>query len=70
VKWTDDRRKLAALCALNHVDVAPHHDCLFMHPWLPLHRPDGLSSRLPTWNTIHCWLNYSRTRHTLERVGW
>ena len=34
-------RKLAALCELNHVDVAPHHDC-FIHAPLVAATPAGL----------------------------
>ena len=34
-------RKLAALCELNHVDVAPHHDC-FIHAPLVASTPAGL----------------------------
>lgn len=33
-------RKLAALCELNHVDVAPHHDC-FIHAQLVAATPAG-----------------------------
>ena len=33
-------RKLAALCELNHVDVAPHHDC-FIHAPLVASTPAG-----------------------------
>jgi D-galactarolactone cycloisomerase len=33
-------RKLAALCELNHVDVAPHHDC-FIHAQLVASSPAG-----------------------------
>ena len=33
-------RKLAALCELNHVDVAPHHDC-FIHAPLVAASPAG-----------------------------
>jgi L-alanine-DL-glutamate epimerase-like enolase superfamily enzyme len=33
-------RKLAALCELNHVDVAPHHDC-FIHAPLVAATPAG-----------------------------
>ena len=33
-------RKLAALCELNHVDVAPHHDC-FIHAPLVASSPAG-----------------------------
>jgi L-alanine-DL-glutamate epimerase-like enolase superfamily enzyme len=33
-------RKLAALCELNHVDVAPHHDC-FIHASLVAATPAG-----------------------------
>lgn len=33
-------RKLAALCELNHVDVAPHHDC-FIHSQLVAATPAG-----------------------------
>ena len=33
-------RKLAALCELNHVDVAPHHDC-FIHAHLVAATPAG-----------------------------
>ena len=33
-------RKLAALCELNHVDVAPHHDC-FIHAHLVAASPAG-----------------------------
>ena len=33
-------RKLAALCELNHVDVAPHHDC-FIHAPLVAGSPAG-----------------------------
>ena len=33
-------RKLAALCELNHVDVAPHHDC-FIHAQLVAASPAG-----------------------------
>jgi D-galactarolactone cycloisomerase len=33
-------RKLAALCELNHVDVAPHHDC-FIHAPLVAGTPAG-----------------------------
>lgn len=34
-------RKLAALCELNHVQVAPHHDC-FIHSHLVASTPAGL----------------------------
>jgi L-alanine-DL-glutamate epimerase-like enolase superfamily enzyme len=34
-------RKLAALCDMNHVDVAPHHDC-FIHAHLVASTPAGL----------------------------
>lgn len=34
-------KKLAALCELNHVDVAPHHDC-FIHAPLVASSPAGL----------------------------
>jgi D-galactarolactone cycloisomerase len=34
-------RKLAALCELNHVQVAPHHDC-FIHAQLVASSPAGL----------------------------
>lgn len=34
-------RKLAALCELNHVQVAPHHDC-FIHAQLVASTPAGL----------------------------
>jgi len=34
-------RKLAALAELNHVDVAPHHDC-FLHAHLVAASPAGL----------------------------
>ena len=34
-------RKLAALCELNHIDVAPHHDC-FIHAPLVAGSPAGL----------------------------
>ena len=34
-------RKLAALAELNHVDVAPHHDC-FIHAHLVAGSPAGL----------------------------
>lgn len=34
-------RKLAALCELNHVDLAPHHDC-FLHAPLVAASPAGL----------------------------
>ena len=34
-------RKLAALCELNHVDVAPHHDA-FIHAHLVAGSPAGL----------------------------
>jgi D-galactarolactone cycloisomerase len=34
-------RKLAALCELNHVHVAPHHDC-FIHAQLVAATPAGL----------------------------
>ena len=34
-------RKLAALCELNHVDVAPHHDC-FIHAPLVAGSPAGI----------------------------
>ena len=33
-------RKIAALCELNHVDVAPHHDC-FIHASLVASSPAG-----------------------------
>jgi D-galactarolactone cycloisomerase len=33
-------RKLAALCELNHVEVAPHHDC-FIHAPLVASTPAG-----------------------------
>ena len=33
-------KKLAALCHLNHVDVAPHHDC-FIHAPLVASSPAG-----------------------------
>src|SRR5262249_47720685 len=33
-------RKLAALCELNHVQVAPHHDC-FIHAHLVAATPAG-----------------------------
>jgi D-galactarolactone cycloisomerase len=33
-------RKLAALCELNHVQVAPHHDC-FIHAPLVASTPAG-----------------------------
>jgi D-galactarolactone cycloisomerase len=33
-------RKLAALCELNHVQVAPHHDC-FIHAHLVASSPAG-----------------------------
>jgi D-galactarolactone cycloisomerase len=33
-------RKLAALCELNHVQVAPHHDC-FIHASLVASTPAG-----------------------------
>jgi len=33
-------RKLAALCELNHIDVAPHHDC-FIHAPLVASSPAG-----------------------------
>jgi len=34
-------RKMAALCELNHIDVAPHHDC-FIHAPLVASTPAGL----------------------------
>merc|ERR550532_3071012 len=34
-------RKLTALCELNHVQVAPHHDC-FIHAHLVASSPAGL----------------------------
>ena len=34
-------RKLAALCELNHVRVAPHHDC-FVHAHIVASSPAGL----------------------------
>lgn len=34
-------RKLAALAELNHVDVAPHHDC-FIHAHIVAASPAGL----------------------------
>jgi D-galactarolactone cycloisomerase len=34
-------RKLAALCEMNHVHVAPHHDC-FIHAQLVASTPAGL----------------------------
>jgi D-galactarolactone cycloisomerase len=34
-------RKLAALCDMNHVQVAPHHDC-FIHAQLVASTPAGL----------------------------
>ena len=34
-------RKLAALCELNHVQVAPHHDC-FIHAHIVASSPAGL----------------------------
>lgn len=36
-----EARKLAALCELNHVQVAPHHDC-FIHAQLVASTPAGL----------------------------
>jgi len=33
-------KKLAALCELNHVDVAPHHDC-YIHAQLVASTPAG-----------------------------
>eukprot|EP00933_Yihiella_yeosuensis_P042735 TRINITY_DN37411_c1_g1_i1.p1 TRINITY_DN37411_c1_g1~~TRINITY_DN37411_c1_g1_i1.p1 ORF type:complete len:380 (-),score=82.75 TRINITY_DN37411_c1_g1_i1:67-1206(-) len=36
-----ETRKLAALCELNHVQVAPHHDC-FIHAQLVASTPAGL----------------------------
>jgi len=36
-----ESRKLAALCELNHVQVAPHHDC-FIHAQLVASSPAGL----------------------------
>ena len=34
-------RKLSALCELNHVDIAPHHDC-FIHAHIVAASPSGL----------------------------
>ena len=34
-------RKLSALCELNHVQVAPHHDC-FIHAHIVAASPAGL----------------------------
>ena len=34
-------KKLSALCELNHVDIAPHHDC-FIHAHIVAASPSGL----------------------------
>jgi len=34
-------KKLSALCELNHVDIAPHHDC-FIHAHIVAGSPSGL----------------------------
>ena len=36
-----EARKLMGLCELNHVDVAPHHDC-FIHAHIVASSPAGL----------------------------
>ena len=34
-------KKLSALCEMNHVDIAPHHDC-FIHAHIVAGSPSGL----------------------------
>ena len=34
-------KKLSALCEVNHVDIAPHHDC-FIHAHIVAGSPSGL----------------------------
>ena len=34
-------KKLSALCEINHIDIAPHHDC-FIHAHIVAGSPSGL----------------------------
>ena len=62
-------RKLAALCELNHVDVAPHHDC-FIHAPLVASSPAGrIVGRSPIRNGIRFRRSSMRTRPRSRMAG-
>ncbi len=55
-------RKLSALCELNHVQVAPHHDCFIHATSWPRAPRAASSSRSPTPSATRSRPSSSRTR--------
>jgi hypothetical protein len=50
-------KKLSALCEINHIDIAPHHDC-YIHAPLVASTPSGRIVESFDTREILCRQNY------------